>query len=794
MSGEGQKFAMGTAEDQAVWQREYRRTVEEVRCQTETEERPAAAAVGRYVGTSPPRNDVLYKVRGKARYAANLYMEGMLHGRFLRSPYAHARIVRLDVSAARAAPGVHAVLTASDVPEDRLLVGTLENDTPILAKDLVRYVGEPVVAVAAESLAAADAALELVEVEYEPFPAILMPEQALAPDAPLIHETGNVIADLKLDRGDVEAAFREAYIVLERTFTNEQVEHCFLEPQSGIAFVDRDGVLTLMCCTQYPHYHHKQLARVTGLPVEKVRVIQTVIGGAFGGKIDVTIECAASLLALRTGRPVKMVLTREEVFEATTKRHVMKIRHKIGARKDGRVVGLDVRVLCDGGAYRSYSLIVAGRCIVHAGGAYSIPNAHVQFTTSFTNHVPSGAMRSFGVVKMAFAMESQLNELAARLGLSPIEIRRINALKDAAPTITGQIVYDVGLLRTLDVIERIYEERKRVKAKQSGGPRRVGLGVASLGYGIGYSGVRNPSTARMRATPEGEVIAYCGTPDIGTGSDTALAQILAETVGIDISRIRVVSGDSTATDDSGPTSASRTTYFSGNAAYLCGQDFKGRFEQAVAARLGLPPGSVRLANDEVLTDRRRLTFEEACRLLGPELEAVSGYGKFDPDSALDLKTFRGDPYPTYTYATHLAEVEVDEETGAVQVVRYWAAHDAGKVIHPLNAEGQVEGGVVMGIGMALWEKIVRQDGRILNPNYLNYLLPGAKDVPTEIHTIFVENVDRTGPYGAKGLAEASIIPVPAAIAAAIWDAVGARPDRMPMGPEYVLGLLRGERG
>jgi CO/xanthine dehydrogenase Mo-binding subunit len=360
-------------------------------------------------------------------------------------------------------------------------------------------------------------------------------------------------------------------------------------------------------------------------------------------------------------------------------------------------------------------------------------------------------------------------------------------------TITGQVVQDVGFVKTLDAIDTIYRER-RAKPRAGAGPRKVGLGVASLGYGIGYSGVRNPSIARMTVDVDGEVSGYCGTPDIGTGSDTALAQILADAAGIALARIRVVSGDSTATDDSGPTSASRTTYFSGNAAHLCGQDFRRKFERAVASRLGVDPGRTRLANDAVVADGRHLKFEEACRLLADEIAAVAGYGKFDPDSALDIKTFMGDPYPTYTYATHLAEVEVDEETGRVELKAYWAAHDAGKLVNRRGAEGQVEGGVIMGLGMALWEKIVREDGHVLNPNYMNYLLPGARDIPDELRTIFVDNHDHTGPYGAKGLAEASIIPVPAAIAAAIHDAVGVRPDHLPMGAEEIIALLRQRSG
>ena len=329
--------------------------------------------------------------------------------------------------------------------------------------------------------------------------------------------------------------------------------------------------------------------------------------------------------------------------------------------------------------------------------------------------------------------------------------------------------------------------------RKQGDGRKRGLGIACLGYGIGYSGVRNPSTARMRVDADGVVTAFCGTPDIGTGSDMALAQIAAQSAGIDVRRIRVVSGDSTKTDDSGPTSASRTTYFSGNAACICGRDFKDQFESAVSRRLGVAREQVRLERDRIVAGNERIGFEDACRSIAADVGDICGYGKFDPDIEVSILTFKGNPYPSYTYATHLAEVAVDDELGEVEVVKYWAAHDAGTVVNPTGAEGQIEGGVAMGVGQALWEKVVREHGTIMNPHYRDYLLPGAKDVPYDIECIFVDNQDRTGPYGAKGVAEVSMIPVPAAVASAITDAVGVRPDRLPMESEYLLRLIEAHR-
>lgn len=781
---DGEKFALGSEREQRLWQIEYRSIVEQIEASSRTD-------ATRYVGKSIPRNDVLYKVRGKAKYAANLTMPGMLHGKFVRSTHPYARIRRIDVSKVKDLEGVRCILTADDIPEDRLLIGSLTNDQPILAKSVVRHVGEPLVAIAAETVEIAELAVSLVEVDYEPLEPILSPTAALKPDAAKLHEGGNVIANLQNVRGDINVGFAAADIVVEDTFTNEPIEHSYLEAQAGLAFIDEDGVLTLMCSTQYPHYHHKQLSRVTGLPLDKIRVIQTVVGGAFGGKIDNTIECASTFMALKTRRPVKMVLEPHEVFTATTKRHAMTIKHRLGATKDGRFTALDIDILADGGAYASYSLIVAGRCIVHAALPYDIPNVRAHMTTTYTNNVTAGAMRSFGIVKLAFATETQINKIADALGMSPIEIRRRNAVENGTKTVTGQVLQAVAFKKTLDAIEPIYEARKRELAVAApDGSVKRGLGVASLGYGIGYSGVRNPSTARLEVRKDGLVIANCGTPDIGPGSDTTLAQIAAEAAGIHMSRVRVVSGDSTKTDDSGPTSASRTTYFSGNAAMMAGRDFNRKFCELAAKALGVPIEEVRLENDQVIARNESFAFEKVCALIGDALDTIKAYGVFNPDSQLDFVTFKGNPYPTYTYATQLAEVEVDTDTGKISVPRYWAAHDAGKIVNPIGAEGQIEGGVVMGLGMALWEKIVRRDGYVQNPGMRDYLLPGSKDVPTQIETIFVENNDETGPFGAKGVAEASLIPVPAAVAAGLHMATGVWARSMPMDSETVLNLMQ----
>ncbi|MCC6776767.1 MAG: xanthine dehydrogenase family protein [Hyphomicrobiales bacterium] len=781
------KIALGDADSYSQWQRAYQTLIEA------GADEPIGADGLRYVGASVPRRDVLYKARGRAAYAANLSFPGMLHGCFLRSTHPYARIKRLDVAKARAAPGVHAVLTAQDIPADRLLVGSLVPDTPILARDVVRHVGEPVAAVAADTIAAAEAALDLIEVEYEPMTPVLTPAEALRPDAPRLHTSGNIIADLQDNHGDVDAALAAADVVVTGTYTTEPIEHCFLEAQAGISYFDEKGVLTLLVCTQYPHHHHRQLARVTGLPSEKIRVVQTAIGGAFGGKIDVTVECAASLMTIMTGRPVKMVLSREEVFASTTKRHAMTITHRLGATRDGRITAIDTRILCDGGAYSSYSLIVAGRCIIHAALPYDVPNVRARVTTTFTNHVPSGAMRSFGIVKVAFATESQIDKLARTLGMSPIEIRRMNCLKRGMRAGTGQVLHSIALDSTLRAIAPIYQERRQalaVPANGREGSLKRGLGIACLGYGIGYSGIKNPSTARIEALPDGTVLAHFGTPDIGTGSDHTMAQIVADSIGVSLARIRVVSGDSVHTEDSGPTSASRTTYFSGNAGKIAGDEFKRQFVAKLASALAISADAVRLENDHAIVENQPMPFEQACAAIGPALGDIRAFGLFDPDAELNLKTFRGTPYPTYTFATHLAEVGVDCDTGRVDVTGYWAAHDAGKIVNPIGAEGQVEGGIVMGLGMALWEKIVRKNGYIENPGYRDYLLPGSRDVPPFIKTIFVDEHDASGPYGAKGLAEPAIVPVPAAVAAAICDAIGVRPEKLPMDAESILTLLQ----
>ena len=534
---------------------------------------------------------------------------------------------------------------------------------------------------------------------------------------------------------------------------------------------------------------------MTGLPMEKVRVIQTITGGGFGGKLDATVECAASLMALRTKRPVKMTLSREEVFTATTKRHKSEIHQKLGATKDGKLIACDVRILADGGAYRSYSEIVAGRMMVHVGMPYWVPNLRVHLTTAFTNHAPSGAMRSFGVVKVAFANESLMNELATKLGMSPIEIRRINGFADGSETNTGQLLQDVGLHKTFDAIEPIYEARKRELANEANQGRKVGLGVASLAYGVGYTGYPNPAVFTMTAAPDGSLTAHVGTPGfrhwVGTPCSRRSSprrpgyRCRVSVFGVAI-RAPLRTPDPHRPPAS-PISAAMPLISPGR--------ISNRSSKLRSPRKSTVPPTMSSSGTTGIRHRNEhIGFDAACALLGDALADIEGYGKFDPEAGVNLETFRGNPYPTYTYATHLVETEVDDELGAVHVRRYWAAHDIGRVVNPPAAEGQVEGGVAMGLGMALWERVAREDGQTLNPNYRDYLLAGTRDIPPKIEAMFVANEDRTGPFGAKGFAESTLIPAPPALAAAIYEAVGVRPRQLPMDSEYIHGLIHARDG
>ena len=738
------------------------------------------------VGIEIPKVDVLEKVLGEARYGADLPSEELLYLKVVRSTKPHAKIVRVEVAQAQKMPGVERVFTAEDIP-GKNRIGTVTKDQPILASDRVRYIGDPVALIAAKTEEAAEEASKKLLVVYEDLPSIHHPEQALQAYAPLIHEKGNLLLEFHVIKGDVQKGLKEADVIVEETYTTTWVDHAYLEPDAGISYVDQEGRITVVCPTQNVHYDQKEVASVLSLPLDRVRVIQCATGGGFGGRLDITVQCLLALAVFHLKKPVQIVYSREEVFQVTSKRHPLKIRYKSGAKKDGTLTAVEVDILGDTGAYASYGSTVAIRSAVHATGPYQVPNVKVRSQMVYTNNSWSGAMRGFGIPQMAFAHESQMDLLAKALEMDPIEIRLKNCLRIGSDTATGQtLVAGVGIGETLRKVKE-WRDRATISEDDSRKPFiKKGIGVGSMWYGIGNTGIANPSTAQMEVDPSGEVRLFTGVADIGQGSDTVLLQIGSEAIGVSLKEIRLIRADTAVTTDAGATSASRQTYISGNA--------------ILNAIKNLKQEAIKEASQLLRMDEKDLFYEEGkikartCLTTSIPIGEVArrsdrvlrGEGHFDPETTrLDPKTGQGAPYAAYAFATHLAEVEVDVETGKVKVKRIIASHDVGKAIHPKNVIGQIMGGIAMGTGFALMEEFVPGE----TTSFVNYLIPTSKDIP-EVVPIIVEDKEPTGPFGAKGVGEPALIPSAPAILNAIADAIGQRIYHLPANLERVLEAVQ----
>ncbi len=740
----------------------------------------------RQVGIEIPKMDALEKALGEAKYGADLPSGKPLYLKVVRSPRPHAKIVQIEKEEALRVPGVERVFTAKDIP-GRKLVGIIAKDQPVLAWDRVRYIGDPVALVAAETEEAAEEAARKIAVAYEDLPFATRPEEALALDAPLIHEKGNLLLEFNVTKGDVQTGFRAAEIVIDETYTTTWVDHAYLEPDAGISYLDDEGRITVVCPTQNVHYDQKEVAALLALPLEKVRIVQCATGGGFGGRLDITVQCLLALAAFYLKKPVKIVYSREEVFQVTSKRHPLRIQYKSGVRRDGTLTAVEVDILGDTGAYASYGATVAIRSAVHATGPYQVPNVKVRSRMVYTNNSWSGAMRGFGVPQMAFAHESQMDLLAKALGMDPIEIRLKNCLRIGSDTATGQtLVASVGIGETLRkvkrwrdqmIISKDYPERPFIKR---------GIGVGSMWYGIGNTGIANPSTAQVEVDPNGEIRLFTGVADVGQGSDTVLLQIASEAIGLSVKEIHLIRADTSVTTDAGATSASRQTYISGNAILNAIKNLKGEAIKEAGQLLEMDEKDL-FDEEGKIKARTCLTTSipigEVARRSG---RVLKGEGHFDPETTrLDPRTGQGAPYATYAFATHLAEVEVDTETGKVRVNRVIASHDVGKAIHPKNVIGQITGGVAMGTGFALMEEFVPGE----TTSFVNYLIPTSKDVPGVI-PILVEDEEPTGPFGAKGVGEPALIPSAPAILNAIADAIGQRVYRLPANLERVLEAVQ----
>ncbi len=738
------------------------------------------------VGTSIPRLGAVERLTGEPIFSADLKIDDPLVLKVLPSSRNHARIVNIDTQRASRMNGVVRVFTAADVP-GRNLTGIINKDRPLLAVDKVRFIGDAIALVAARSEGAAESALRAIDVTYEDLPTVSDPEAALKDEAPKIHRKGNLLFTRKVRKGDVKKGFAECRVVVEKTYRTSCLEHTYLEPDAGVGRVDGDGSFVIYASTQNPHYDHAELVSLLGVEDEEVRIIQAATGGGFGSKLDLNVQGFIGIALYHLRRPVRFICTREEAYLASAKRHPLTMTIKTGADEKGKLRALEARILCDTGAYSSYGVAVASRAAIHATGPYEIENVTVESLCVYTNNPVSGAMRGFGVPQVAFAHESQLDLLAEKLGMDPLDIRRVNALRPGSRTATGQtLTASVGIGDCLDKIRPYYEEaRARLGHATSSPHKRSGLGLGAMCYGIGNTGVQNPSTARIELGLEGSVSLYTGCADIGQGSTTVLVQIASEVLGLSPEDINVVVGDTKMTTNAGATSASRQTYISGNAVKDAAEKLAEELLTEAVDVLKVPKRSLKLTSGSVADaeiPERRVPFAELAARARNKGLPLSWQGYFDPETVpLDPETGQGVPYATYAFACHVALVTVDVLTGEVIVEKIVAAHDVGKAIHPEGIRGQIYGGVAMGIGFALMEEYVPQQTISMK----DYHIPTCRDMP-EVVPIIVESEEPSGPFGAKGVGEPALIPTAPAILNAVADALGERIFELPANLERVL--------
>jgi CO/xanthine dehydrogenase Mo-binding subunit len=747
--------------------------------------------ITKIVGKRVERIGVRDKVIGKAKYAADLKVSGTLVLKVYRSPVAHGIIRKIETKKAADLEGVVRIFTAEDIPGENLY-GIINKDQIVLAREKVRFVGDPIALIAAEDEERAEQALEALDVEIEELPAVFDPVEALRPDSPAVHEKGNLLFNRRIVKGDVEKGFAEADIIIEETYETHMLEHAYIEPEVGVAYRDEDECIVILVTTQNPHSDHAQLVSILGVEPEKVRVIQTETGGGFGGKLDISVQPFLALAAYYLDRPVRMVYSREESFQATAKRHPLKIRMRTGATRSGKLTAVETEIIADTGAYGSYGIAVATRSAVHATGPYEVPNVFVESKAVYTNNNWSGAMRGFGVPQIAIAHESQMDKLAERLGFDPITFRMMNAFTTGSVTPTGQTLNaSVGIRETLKRIRPYYEQllREAATTQLSGlSGVKYGVGVGSMWYGIGNTGHPNPSSAQIEVDHEGNVTLYTGAADIGQGSDTVLVQIAAETLGLNYGQIQLVRADTTLTTDAGATSASRQTYISGRAVYEAALDVRKRLTEKAAKIFKVPESLMVCGEDSFFPQYRefqKLSFMDVVKRSLKPGDVIHGEGYFNPETTgLDSETGQGIPYTTYAFASQVSLVEVDLVTGQVSVVKTVSAHDVGKAVNPTNVEGQIYSGVAMGIGMGLFEQFYPGKTKSLD----TYLIPTAMDVP-EIEPVIVEVPEPTGPFGAKGVGEPALIPTAPAILNAIHHATGWWVNRIPADLETIRGLI-----
>jgi xanthine dehydrogenase molybdenum-binding subunit len=761
----------------------------------ETPQIPPAAKPGKYVGNIHPRPDAVAKVTGRAKYTDDLQFEGMLHARVKRAMVPSAIVKRIDVSKAKALPGVAAVLTAEDIPGERNH-GLVIYDWPIMVGigERVRYVGDAIAIVAAETREIATQALDLIEVEFEPLPVVTDPVQAAQPDAPKIHPNGNLLKHIKVRKGDVEQGFAEADIVLEHTFYTPMHDHAFLEPECSIARPTPDGRMEVYVGSQIPYADRQQIARALGWPESRVHVIGQLMGGGFGGKEDIAGQIHAALLAHATGRPVKLLFDRHESLLVHPKRHATQIRVKVGAKSDGRLTAVETELYGDTGAYASLGEKVMTRATTHSSGPYEIPHVKADCYAMYTNNPPAGAFRGFGVMQSAFAIESIMDMLAERLGIDPVELRRKNALRVGSVTNTGQVLrQSVGLL---ECIEKVESEMRRLGGPNPFTPKSVPGAphlVRAWGFAVGYKntglggGAPDKAGAEVELRRDGTFQVRTSSAELGQGLPTVLQLIAAEELNQSPKRIDVLLMDTDLTPDGGPTTASRQTFVTGNAVRYAARALKELLTSELSERYDVPPEQIRFVEGLAQINGHTLSLQQVAEeMLASGRPPVTSYTYWAP--ATRPLGEGGDMHFAFSFAAQAAEVEVNTRTGEVKVLRMIIANDVGYAINPLGLRGQIEGGAIMGIGHTLTENFIVKDGYVVTDRLARYRTPSIVHTP-EIISFVVEHPVEEGPYGAKGVGEIVLIPTPAAITNAIYNAVGVRVDRLPVDQEMICKAL-----
>jgi xanthine dehydrogenase molybdenum-binding subunit len=753
------------------------------------------------IGKRVPKLDAPEKVTGLARYIEDIRLPRMLYGKILFAGRPHARIVEIDTSAAKAMRGVRAVITAADI---ELVPFGFGQDNTALKKDRVTCVRDEVAAVAADTPELAAEAVQRIRVTYQDLPVVSSVEEALAQGAPVIHEKAPDNVPFRYDyaHGEIDQGIADSDVIVEDTYHSQRVAHCCLGTSGIIADFDADGRLTLHSLTQVPFLYKHDLARIVGIAPEKIRIIQPTIGGGFGSKLDIhPFEPICVFLAQKAKRPVRLVFSREEEFLATPTRQPVAIHLRSGARQDGTFTFRDVRMTLDNGGHTSWGATTPWIMMRTFSSLYRVPHVRQHVDVVYTNNIYACAFRGYGNPQATFALESQVDQLAAELGIDPLEIRSKNA-QEAGET-TGQNMF----LRTCGLKECLqtaadnggWAERRRQVATSERQNVARGIGMASLFHvGGGAKIYRSDGCGTILKLDDfGGITVLTGSSEIGQGSETIIGQIVAEELGLPLKNVRVINNDTDLTPWDVGVHASRTTFIAGNSALRAAREARRKLLETAAARLKRVPTELDLVRGKVVDRASGAPLESIGKIIrglhfGKKNELVMTTDFYEPPSTAPDEHHMGDISACYAFGTHVAEVEVDLDTGVIKVLRLCAAHDVGRVINRLGIEGQVEGGIAQGMGYCLSEEVKVKDGYVLNPSFTDYKIGTTTDVP-DLDLAFVETNDPAGPHGAKGIGESPLIPVAAAIANAVYHATGVRITTLPFTPERVLAKLQEAR-